>query len=163
MLGPSNPTSGKRRTKKGKRKRIDDPSGAAFLPGNAPRAPHAHPGGGSSNGTGNGGAGAGAALALASPDIAAEHTPEHAAERARMLEALAEYRKREARLKAEGRSKPDMISYKETKIHFENTIHYDIAARQRWGRVPGTIVGESLIGRCEVAITVGPYTRTVSS
>jgi hypothetical protein len=94
----------------------------------------------------------GAALALTSPDIASEHKPEHAAERARMLEALAEYREREARIKAEGRKKPDMISYAETKGN------YDIATRQRWGHVPGTVVGESLIGRCEVAITAGPYT-----
>lgn len=92
-------------------------------------------------------AGAGAGAAGNAGSVTQLLPPTHASDRAEMLKHLATYRKAEARIKASGRAKPDMIAYSEVRDDHEP------ACAPRWGHVAGTEVGESLTGRGEVAIT----------
>ena len=164
---PSTPgMCGKRRTKTGKRKHIADPVDRGGIanstgtggagPGAAGTEMGAGAGVGTETGVGPGtvsgpgpGPGTALALTLASPRTPAEHTAQHAAERDELQRVLAQYRQIEAELKAEGRSKPDMTAYSRTREH------YSPARQPRWGHVPGTQVGDRLVGRGEVAITAG--------
>ena len=66
-----------------------------------------------------------------------------------MHHVLENFRKVEEHHKREGRSKPDMIAWKD--------VNQQYPVPKRWGHVPGTRVGDTFAGRGEVAV-VGLHT-----